>query len=180
MPPAPESVLRIALPVPLPRLFDYLPPPGHVASTEDIGRRIRVPFGQREAVGLVEDAGPPDVDADGLRRALAWIDEAPLLAGELHASARWLARYTHAPPGEVLATALPAALRRGEPLPDTHEWAWRLTETGATALAGMRAGRPRQLAELLSGDARDEAALDDLLPGWRAAARRWCWCPRSA
>src|SRR5690606_33012794 len=76
-----------------------------------------------------------------------------------------------APPGEVLATVLPAALRRGEPLPDTHEWAWRLTETGATALAGMRAGRPRRLAQLLAGEARGEAALDELLPGWRAAAR---------
>src|SRR5699024_5865845 len=108
---------------------------------------------------------------DGLRQALGWIDAAPLLAGELHASARWLARYTHAPPGEVLATVLPAALRRGEALPDTHEWAWRLTEAGGTALDGMRAGRPRQLADLLAGAARDEAALDALLPGWRPAAR---------
>jgi len=171
MPPAPVSVLRIALPVPLPRLFDYLPPPGHEASTNDIGRRVRVPFGQRETVGIVEGVGTPDAGAGTLRAALAWLDDAPLLAGELHASARWLARYTHAPPGEVLATVLPAALRRGEPLPDTHEWAWRLTEAGATALAGMRAGRPRQLAELLSAHPREETALDDLLPGWRAAAR---------
>ncbi len=171
MPASPETVLRIALPVPLPRLFDYRPPPGTGASAADIGRRIRVPFGQREAVGIVAGCGPADVDDAGLRQALAWLDDAPLLAGELLESTRWLARYTHAPPGEVLATALPAALRRGEPLPDTREPAWRLTEAGATALPGMREGRPRSLATLLAGGVRHEAALDGLLPGWRAAAR---------
>src|SRR5690606_29490378 len=171
MPAAPDTVLRVALPVPLPRLFDYLPPPGASASAADVGRRVRVPFGQRQAVGLVAGAGPADVDADGLRQVVAFLDEAPLLAGELLESVRWLARYTHAPPGEVLATALPAALRRGEPAPDTREPAWRLTEAGATALPGMREGRPRQLATLLAGGVRHEDVLDGLLPGWRPAAR---------
>ncbi|MGY0633827.1 primosomal protein N' [Luteimonas sp. A478] len=165
------TVLQVALPVPLPRLFDYLPPDGHAASPQDVGRRIRVPFGQRELVGIVEGSGPADIDAKGLRQALAWLEPDPLLAGELHASTRWLARYTHAPAGEVLATALPATLRRGEPLPDTHEWAWRLTEAGASGVPGMRQGRPRRLAELLESSTRNETALDDLLPGWRPAAR---------
>ena len=171
MPSQPQTVLQVALPVPLPRLFDYLPPAGHQASDHDVGRRLRVPFGQRELVGIVEGCAPAQVEATGLREALGWLEPEPLLHGELRASARWLARYTHAPVGEVLATALPATLRRGEPLPDTHEWAWQLTEAGASALAGMRQGRPRRLAELLHGTVRDETALDTLLDGWRAAAR---------
>ena len=171
MPSQPQTVLQVALPVPLPRLFDYLPPAGHQASEQDVGRRLRVPFGQRELVGIVEGCAPAQVEATGLREALGWLEPEPLFHGELHASARWLARYTHAPVGEVLATALPATLRRGEPLPDTHEWAWQLTEAGASALAGMRQGRPRRLAELLHGTVRDETALDTLLDGWRAAAR---------
>ena len=40
----------------------------------------------------------------------------------------------------MLATALPAALRRGEPLPDIADHGWRLTEAGHTALPGLRAG----------------------------------------
>ena len=171
MPSQPQTVLQVALPVPLPRLFDYLPPAGHQASDHDVGRRLRVPFGQRELVGIVEGCAPAQVEATGLREALGWLEPEPLLHGELRASARWLARYTHAPVGEVLATALPATLRRGEPLPDTHEWAWQLSEAGASALAGMRQGRPRRLAELLHGTIRDETALDTLLDGWRAAAR---------
>ncbi|KPN21287.1 primosomal protein N' [Xanthomonas sp. Mitacek01] len=164
--------MRVALPVPLPRLFDYAAPAGPAARPGDVGRRVRVPFGPRELVGVVAEVGPADDATQALRTALDWLDDGPLLQGELAASLRWLARYTHAPLGEVLATALPAALRRGEPLPDTHAWAWRLTESGQTALPGLKAGgRPHRLATLLAPQARDEDALDLALEGWRTPAR---------
>jgi len=166
------SVLQVALPVPLPRLFDYAAPAGAAVGPDDVGRRVRVPFGPRELVGVVAGIGTPEDPALTLREALTWLDEAPLLHGELAASLRWLARYTHAPLGEVLATALPAALRRGEALPDTHAWAWRLTEAGRTALPGLKAGgRPQRLAALLASTPRDESALDLVMDGWRTAAR---------
>lgn len=168
--PAPP-VLRIALPVPLPQLFDYAPPGGSTARSGDIGRRVRVPFGPRELIGIVAGVGAPE-GAGALREALAWLDDAPLLHGELAASLRWLARYTHAPLGEVLATALPAELRRGEPLPDTHAWAWRLTAAGHAALSGLKTGaRPQRLACLLAPGPRDEDALDLSMDDWRVAAR---------
>ena len=170
--PAPTTILRVALPLPPLRLFDYAPPAGHVPGPADVGCRVRVPFGPRELVGVVAEVGTPDPAADGrLRPALALLDAEPLLQGELLRSLQWLARYTHAPLGEVLATALPAALRRGEPLPDTHAWAWRLTEAGTAALPGLRRGtRPRRLAELLADATRSEDSLADALEDWRAAA----------
>ncbi len=165
-----EVVLQVALPVPLPRWFDYRAPPGLNAGAADIGRRVRVPFGTRELVGVVVGAGSGE-DGVALKQALAFVDDERLFHGELHESLRWLARYTHAPSGEVFATALPAALRRGEPLPDTHAWAWRLTEAGQTARAGLRAGKPRRLADVLHDSPRDEDALDLAIAGWRASAR---------
>src|SRR5690606_19049585 len=137
MPDAPATCLRVALPVPLPRLFDYLPPPGAVAGPGDVGRGVRVVFGSRELAGVVAAVGPPESPAD-LRQALAFPDPVPLFAGELFQSLSWLARYTHAPLGEVMATALPAPLRAGGPLPDTRAWAWALTAAGAAGLAGLR------------------------------------------
>ena len=110
--PAQPSVLRVALPVPLPRLFDYLPPAGTDAATVAAGQRVRVPFGKREAVAIVLGHAEAEPGVE-LRQALALPDPQPLLQGELLASLRWLAGYLHAPIGEVLATALPAALRRG-------------------------------------------------------------------
>ena len=117
---APRPVLRVALPVPLPRLFDYLPPPGVEAAAVAIGQRIVVPFGARALCGIVVDHGRAEAGIEAgiqIKPALAVPDAGPLLQGEALASLRWLAGYLHAPLGEVLATALPAALRRGEPLP---------------------------------------------------------------
>ncbi|MBJ6985056.1 primosomal protein N' [Luteimonas sp. MC1750] len=168
----PATVLRIALPLPLPRLFDYLAPGGGGAGPGDVGRRVRVPFGPRELVGVVAATGPADGAGSALREALDWLDPAPLLHGELLATAQWLARYLHAPLGEVLATALPAPLRRGEPLPDTARRGWSLTAAGVEASAGLRSGgRPRRLAEALGAGAVAEDVLDDRVEGWRTAAR---------
>ncbi|MCA1714108.1 MAG: primosomal protein N', partial [Gammaproteobacteria bacterium] len=172
----PDPVLRVALPVPLPRMFDYRAPDGHALSPEDVGRRVRVPFGPRELIGVVAEVGATDPAAPALRHALAMLDDTPLLHGELLDSLRWLARYSHAPLGEVYATALPSALRRGEPLPDTHAWAWRLTDPGMAQRPRLRSGsRPRRFADLLQGLApgqfHDEDTLDRQLEGWRTAAR---------
>ena len=174
------SFLRIALPVPLPRAFDYLAPAGQVPAATDVGRRVKVPFGSRELVGIVVDAGQVTDDIPELREAIAFLDEAPLLHGELLESLRWLSRYTHAPLGEVLGTALPVLMRQGEPMPDTHAWAWQLTTAGREGLHTLRKGtRPHRFAELLQSEKgdidlrqqRDEDALDLLMDEWRSAAR---------
>ena len=175
-----DSLFRVALPLPLPRGFDYLPPTGHVPSATDIGKRVRVPFGAREMTGVVVSIVTPDSGMPELRQVLAVLDDTPLLQGELLESLRWLSRYTHAPLGEVLGTALPSLLRQGEPLPDTHAWAWRLTAAGIEGTQRLRQGtRPRRLADwLLAAPAdseahhqRDEDALDLHLDDWRSAAR---------
>jgi primosomal protein N' (replication factor Y) len=169
--PVAESVLRVALPLPLPRLFDYAHADARPELASQVGCRVRVPFGNRELIGLVAATGPAEAGVE-LRKVASLLDDLPLLHGELLDSLRWLARYTHAPLGEVLATALPAALRRGEPLPDTHAWAWQLTEAGHAALPGLRTGRPKRFAGWLQDGARDEDALEAQAgDGWRSAAR---------
>ena len=166
---ASRSVLRVALPVPLPRPFDYLPPPGVDAASVAIGQRLLVPFGARELIGIVIGHGVAEAGIEP-KPALALPDPAPLLQGELLGSLQWLSSYLHAPLGEVLATAMPAALRRGEPLPETTRHGWRLTEAGQTALPAMRAGKPQALAALLA-HLRDEAWLDADHAGWRTPMR---------
>ena len=166
---APRSVLRVALPVPLPRLFDYLPPPGIDAASVAIGQRLLLPFGTRQLCGVVVGHGEAEGGIEP-KPALGLPEPMPLLEGELLASLQWLANYLHAPLGEVLAGALPAALRRGEPVPETRPHGWRLSEAGRTALPAMRAGRPQALAALLD-TLRDEDWLDAASPGWRTPLR---------
>jgi primosomal protein N' (replication factor Y) (superfamily II helicase) len=180
--------LRVALPVPLLRLFDYRPPDATPIRPSDIGRRVQVPFGSRTLTGVVVDVGasekplaervPPEhglttSKAPELRAADAWLDPEPIFHGELLASLRWLAHYTHAPLGETLNTALPAALRRGEPLPITHDWAWTLTAAGETARAKLR-GLPKRFADLLAdiGSAIPSAKADPNVVGKDAIDRK--------
>ncbi len=166
--PAPD-IWSVALPVPLPRRFDYRPIEGHIPAAADIGCRVRVPFGARELIGVITGVGPAEEGGPELKSARALLDATPVLEGELLESLRWLARYTHAPLGEVLAAALPTLLRHGEELPDTRSWGWRLTEAAATAR--FRPGRPQQLAERLAAGAVSEDALDADMQDWRTAAR---------
>jgi primosomal protein N' (replication factor Y) len=166
------AVFRVAVPVPLPRSFDYLPPPGHAASVADVGRRVQVPFGTRELTGVVIGIGPLPSRTGELRPVVALLDRTPLLHGELFESLRWLARYTHAPLGEVLSMALPTPLRHGQPLADTCRWQWRLTTAGAGKRSSLRNGtRPWRLAEILAESPRDEELLALRMPDWREAAR---------
>jgi len=171
-PPLPH-ILQVALPLPLPRAFDYLPPEGSTPAPDWIGRRVRVPFARGEQVGLVSGLGlaPPEAGTAALRTAVALLDPAPLLHGELLETLRFVARYYHAPLGEVLATALPVGLRDGQPLPETLAQAWGLTQAGRTALPALRPGAPRRFAEHLDAGPVAESRLDLELPGWRAAAR---------
>ncbi|MDI1252179.1 primosomal protein N' [Thermomonas sp.] len=167
---ATRPVLRVALPLPLPQPFDYAPPPGIEAGSVQRGQRILVPFGARELYGVVVGHAMADPGIE-LKAARALPDDAPLLHDELFESLQWLSHYLHAPLGEVLATALPSALRRGEPLPDTTTYGWSLTEAGRTALPSMRAGKPQALATVLEIAACEEALLDTAHPGWRTPMR---------
>ena len=167
---ATRPVLRVALPLPLPQPFDYAPPPGIAAASVQPGQRILVPFGARELFGVVVGHALADPGIE-LKAARGLPDTAPLLGGELLDSLQWLSHYLHAPLGEVLATALPSALRRGEPLPDTTIYAWALTEAGRTALPSLRAGKPQALAAVLEASACEEAQLDAAHPGWRTPIR---------
>jgi primosomal protein N' (replication factor Y) (superfamily II helicase) len=164
------AVVRVALPVPLARLFDYLPPAGGVA----VGSRVLVPFGRKKMVGVVVAA---DVEAavDGvrLRSVLAVLDGSPLLDAELMHTLAWAADYWLAAPGEAYANALPLALREPRPLPETTEPCYALTVAGQSARdAGSRRGSSRALLDLLAAAPLGAAELDLALPGWRPAARR--------
>ncbi|HYW03507.1 MAG TPA: primosomal protein N' [Gammaproteobacteria bacterium] len=143
--PSREPILRVALAAPLYRCFDYLPPARADGSVPEPGTRVRVPFGRSRAVGvLVEVAHRSRVPVESLKRALAVLDERPVLDADVLAMARWAAEYYRHPPGEVLAAALPVALRRGEPARMRLPVHWALTAAGRALGPGEPVRAPRQ------------------------------------
>jgi len=164
-------VLRVALPVPLPTLFDYLPPAKGEAV---VGGRVWVPFGRGKQVGVVvEIAAAPAVAGIRLKPAIAVLDEQPLFDAELMGTLAWAADYWLAAPGEVYANAMPLALREPRALPDVRIECWALTVAGRSALdAGSRRGNSRVLLQTLAGAPMSALELNERQPGWREAARR--------
>ena len=165
----PPAVLRVALPLPRPGLFDYLPPPDASAGDGWIGCRVRVRFGPRRLVGVVAEVGAPAIEASRLRPLEARLDAAPLLRGEHWSSLRWIADYYHAPLGEVLALCLPTPLREGQPLPEADR---RLWQACADAQPRLREdGRPARLWAALAAGPQDAAALQGGLQQAKAQVR---------
>ncbi|MFP5506113.1 MAG: primosomal protein N' [Gammaproteobacteria bacterium] len=143
-----EPILRVAVPSPLYRLFDYLPPRG-MSTAPRPGMRVSVPFGRGRTVGLlVETAARSEVDPARLKRAQAVLDDAPLLPADILAMAQWAAGYYQHPLGEVLAGCLPVALRGGQPAQARGTAVWRLSAAGAAADRGALARAPRQAQAL--------------------------------
>src|SRR6185437_4327991 len=170
-------VVRVALPTPVRRLFDYRAAlPGLFPGAMQPGMRVRVPFGSRRLDGVVmEVADASEIPDDRLKSVLELLDTTPIVDAATLSLLNWAAEYYHHPIGEVLAAALPKALRMGVAV-DPVEERWLLTQAGREAAATGEPGRaPRQrqlLAALLPHPAGATAAeLDQQLPSWRPAAR---------
>lgn len=106
-------VLRVALDLPLHRLFDYLV---ESASPADVGCLVRVPFAKGERVGVIVEV----VDASAwplaqLKVADDILRDLPPLPGDFLALCEFASAYYQAAFGEVLMQALPAGLKRIAP-----------------------------------------------------------------
>jgi primosomal protein N' (replication factor Y) len=169
-------IYQVAVPSPLYRHFDYLPPTDHDQPIA-AGARVRVPFGRgRAVVGLVlGTAAKSDVPAAKLKRIEGVLDAEPLLPASLLALLRWAADYYHHPVGEVIATALPAWLRTGRSTRVAGVSVWRVTEAGRQRAveALKRAPLQQRLLEALleSKEGLEAEALAMHSGRWRPALK---------
>lgn len=135
-------VVQVALPVPLPRLFDYLPPQG---VQPVIGGRVSVPFGNRRMIGIVvafRDSS--DLPEAQLKRVVEVLDSESLYPPSLWRILNWAASYYHSPQGEVLSHAIPVLLRQGKAAQDNPLWRWEITEQGRETAPESLKRAPKQ------------------------------------
>jgi primosomal protein N' (replication factor Y) len=137
----PLSIIHVALPSPFRRLFDYTHP-----ESISPGVRVSVPFGHQKAiVGIVIESSDHSLTpTDKLRGIHSILDEKPVIDSELLTLCKWCADYYHYPLGEICHIALPALLRKTEPLPKTTLTLWRITDTGKDATAAEFSRAPKQ------------------------------------
>ena len=136
-----SSLVRVALPRPVWQTYIYRLKGPRKAER---GCRVVVPFGRQTLVGFLwgmhQGAAP-----SGLRDVLEVLDESPMLPDQVLRLVRWSADYYMAPPGMMLAAAMPpgscgpAAMRRGS---------WK--PTGAVSAKTVRYLRPAEGVENLT------------------------------
>jgi len=169
--PETKSTVRVALPVPIDRLFDYTVE----ADAALVGCRVRVSFGGQKLVGLIVPDDLRDGDATGSSRSLSPVDEVldeePAVSEELirvladEADAIFcpvgLAIAHGLPPGSAPRVARPYALTlRGE----------RALSQGAVG-AGALGGDARPILARLAESSATLPALLRGLPGIPVARR---------
>jgi primosomal protein N' (replication factor Y) len=109
-------VARVALGVPLRKLFDYRAPAGEALTLEDVGRRVRVTLGKRPCIGVIVALADTSNVSDGqLRPIESLLRDTPPLPQDWFRLTEFCAAYYQVPLGEVMLSTLPAALRRVDP-----------------------------------------------------------------
>ena len=169
------TILKVAVSVPLSRLFDYLPLSGVEPALP--GSRVVVPFGRQKLVGVVMAVDQSsDLPINKIRRCDVVLDNTPLLSADDLQLITFTSAYYHHPIGEVVAAALPALMRAGKPLLPMLQFI-AISDAGTAAdieALAKRAPRQAELIEHLLDAGVDGLQVDVLteqLPNWRRAAK---------
>lgn len=171
-------LIRVALPVPLYREFDYLPSSNNtnsantltdsasnVAALPPIGGRVQVSFGRQTLIGIVVDhidSNQSDVPLNKLKAIKQVIDTAPIFDLQMLSLARWLASYYHYPLGDVLSVMLPTLIRQGKPL-DMLVTHWRILPNVSEDDFHSNAHKQKQQFAMLKLHGEHGASEDTLL-----------------
>ncbi|MCK9396865.1 MAG: primosomal protein N' [Methylobacter sp.] len=172
-----KLIFRVAVALPVYRLFDYLAPEHVEQPNIKPGIRLEVPFGKAKKIAfLVECVQHSDIDIGKLKRVERILDETPLVSTKDLALLHWASRYYHHPLGEVFSAAFPVALRQGKSAVIQTEKRYALTEAGKAIDSELLKRTPKQKSVLEKFRAHQnslsEAELSAWNPNWRSAVKQ--------
>ena len=175
--PGDELIFRVAISVPVYRLFDYLAPDNVELDNIKPGIRLEVPFGKGKKIAfLLEIAQRSELDISKLKRVARILDHKPLLSTKDLRLLHWASRYYHHPLGEVISAAFPAALRQGKAVVAQTEKRYALTESGKVTPSDQLQRTPKQKSVLekfqYHSMCLSEAELSAWNDNWRPAVKQ--------
>jgi len=170
-------IFRVAIAVPVYRLFDYLAPETSGAELFKPGIRLEVPFGKGKKIAfLIECAKHSEFENSKLKRVERILDDSPLLSATDLKLLYWASAYYHHPLGEVIGTAFPVSLRQGKPAALQTEKRYTLTALGKTinALDLKRTPKQKHVLETFENhpSGLSEAELAERHENFRSALKQ--------
>ena len=170
-------IARVAIDVPLYRLFDYVVSEPIDSAPLKPGIRLSVPFGNTTKTAyLISLAHESDVEQKQLKSVLAVLDSEPLISPEDVLLLHWASRYYHHPLGEVFSSAFPVGLRKGKSAVLDTPLRYVMTDKGRILDVALlqRAPKQRQLLESFRNfpDGMSEKDLAVAMENWRPALKQ--------
>ncbi|MEY3410666.1 MAG: Primosomal protein, partial [Pseudomonadota bacterium] len=165
----PKNILKVALDVPLDRLFDYLDGGFGV----QVGERVVVPFGRRNVVGVViEKSDSSEFALEKLKTIIQVFDDELPIDPSTFSLLKFCADYYQYPFGQALLASLPTRLRQTEPAVSRKQYLYSLTPEGMGAdpdLIPARQSVQRKVFAALQQSTLSESALKEISASWRQA-----------
>ncbi len=167
-------IINIAIPVPIPRLFDYLPPNNNENKPIPPGTRVIVPFGNSKKVGFVIDnVDNSEIKINRLKKVIQVLDDTPLISEIDIQLLQWASHYYHYPLAEVISYAFPASLRKGKPAEILQEKHYQLSAKGQCLKATQlnKTPKQKQIFQLFQSEKKSFSItrLNSLDKNWRPA-----------
>ncbi len=167
-----ELIFRVAIAIPVYRLFDYLAPEQFELVNIKPGIRLEVPFGNTNKIAfLVECVQHSDLDIGKLKRINRILDEHPLLSSKDLTLLHWASRYYHHPLGEVFSAAFPVALRQGKAAIIQTQKRYALTMAGRVLESELLKRTPKQKSVLEKFQAHSHSLSEAELSAWNQSWR---------
>lgn len=165
----PKNILKVALDVPLDRLFDYL----DGGFSVQVGQRVVVPFGRRNVVGVViEKSDSSEFALEKLKTIIQVFDDELPIDTSTFSLLKFCADYYQYPFGQALLASLPTRLRQTEPAVSRKQYLYSLTPEGIGAdpdLIPARQSVQRKVFAALKQSTLSESALKEISASWRQA-----------
>ena len=165
----PKNILKVALDVPLDRLFDYL----DGGFSVQVGQRVVVPFGRRNVVGVViEKSDSSEFALEKLKTIIQVFDDELAIDSSTFSLLKFCADYYQYPFGQALLASLPTRLRQTEPAVSRKQYLYSLTPEGVGAdldLIPARQSVQRKIFAALKQSTLSESALKEISASWRQA-----------
>ena len=166
----------MAVPVPLNRVFDYLPPDDCHPEHLQPGVRVKIPFGKNTKIAiLLALKSDSNIETSKLKKAESILDTSPLLSNKDLELLYWTQRYYHHPIGNVFLSAFPTALRKGKSSTLKPSPYFQLTESGKNIDEQALKNAPKQLALLKLLKAQQQALngqeIANFFKLWRPALK---------
>ena len=165
-------ILKIALDVPLDRVFDYKT---EIPNTQ-IGQCVVVPFGTRKMIGVVVGLSDNSSIESKKLKSILRLDPEVIFDEQSLKLFQFCSRYYHYPLGQTILSAVPSRLKKLYAKAMVKKYLYRLTEKaiqlGVDQLPSRQTILKRIVMAFIDAKELDEASLRSISSTWKKLIQR--------